>query len=359
MAVHGQPPMQWSWWLSLEQGKQYFRSGAYGNALLAFEDARRARWDRFTRMENDLIAALSVPEFRRLGDSLDLVEEFSDMLRYDNAAAALNELYYYYPKQQLGNSVNRALDQINRLKNYPEAEFWLGETYRAEGELGLALRQYQKAYELRELLEIPSFDTEILYKMVELHRIRQEYQEMENRSLEILRIQGRDSLWASGTDSQARSSMMRILENDGINRFLTIYRYNNAQLERAHRFLGLYYYTSSRNTQAIEHLMFAFLIQNTLLIENVMRSQFDFTFTDLDSLMNALKRRHDLGDYLEETEYFRTIYFFGTSLYANGRLLPARQLWTFLASRPEAGEWRVRAGRQLQNPFVDRAQVMP
>ena len=350
---------QWSWWLSLEQGKNYFRSGSYGNALLAFEDARRARWQRFTRMENDLIAALSTAEFRRLGDSLDLVEEFTVLLRYDNAASALNELYFHIPKHGLDNSVNRALDEINRLKSYPEAEFWLGETYRAEGELGLALRQYQIAYDQRALLEIPSFAIEILYKMVDLHRIRQEYQEMENRALQILRSPEWDSLWAGGTDSYGRPAMMRILENDGINRFLTIYRYNNAQIERAHRFLGLYYYASARNTQAVEHLMFAFLIQNTLLIEHVLRTQFDYTFTDLNSLMDALSRRRDLQDFLDQTEYFRTAYYFGASLFANGRRQTADQLWTFLASRPEAGEWRVRSLRQLQNPFVDTAQAMP
>jgi tetratricopeptide (TPR) repeat protein len=345
------------WWLSLEQGKQYFRNGSYGAALLAFEDARRIRWDRFSRMESDLILALSTPELRRFGDSLDRVEAYSIEYRYDTAAQALRELYFHYPKELLEGSVLRVLEEIDRHKAYPEAEFWLGEAYRAEGELGMALRQYQKAYDERSLLETPGFAVEILYKMVEIHRIRQEYQEMENRALEILRDSDRDALWAG--ESFARASMARIMENDGISRLLTLYRYNNIQVEKAHRLLGFFYYASNRHNQAAEHLMFVFLIQNTVLIEEVMRRDYDFTFSTLDALMEAMQRRPDLWLFIEETEYFRTLYYLATSLYATGKLLPARQIWTFLSSRPEAREWQARAQSQLLSPFIDRAIESP
>ena len=347
------------WWLSLELGKQYFRNGAYGNAQMAFEDARRTRLEVFSRMEDDFILVLSAPELRRLGDSLDRVETYCIERRLDTAVNVLDELYYRYPKDQLGNSVQRALNEIDRLKAYPEAEFWLGETYRAEGELSLALKQYQIAYSERELLETPGFDLEILYKIVEIHRIRQEYQEMENRALEILKSPGLDILWAGEAEGFARAAMMRILENEGIGRFLTLYRYNNIPAERAHRFLGLYYYASSRHNQAAEHLMFAFLIQNTVLIEEVIRQQFDYTFSNLDFLMDSLQRRPDLLAYLDQTEYFRTLYYLGASLYATGKLLPARQIWTFLAGRTEAGEYRIRARDQLLNPYIDMAVEMP
>ena len=345
------------WWLSLEQGKLYFRSGAYGDALNAFEDARRDRLGVYSRMEDNMILALSTPELRWYGDSLDRVESYCAERRIDTVTEALRELYYRYPKENLDNSVRRALEEINRLKAYPEAEFWLGETYRAEGELGLALRQYRTAYDLRSNLETPGFDLEILYKIAEVLRIRQDYQEMEKTMVEILDTPDRDLLWMG--EGFARAAMMRTLENEGVNRFLTLYRYNNYQVERAHRFLGFYYYTSSRHNQAAEHLMFAFLIQSTMLMEEISRQQFDFAFTNLDAMLNSVSRRQDLRDYLDETEFFRTLYFLGTSLYATGRQLPARQFWTFLAGRPEAGQWQTRSQSQLRSPYIDRAQEMP
>ena len=42
---------QRDWWYTLERGKLMFRQGDYGNALLAFEDARRQRRVMYERLE--------------------------------------------------------------------------------------------------------------------------------------------------------------------------------------------------------------------------------------------------------------------------------------------------------------------
>jgi hypothetical protein len=327
---------------------------------MAFDDARRVREAQFSRMAQDIVKLLSLPEVRRFGDSLERVETYIGEGNQGAAAAALAELYYRVPKASLGGSANRVLTELERLKGYPEAEYWLGETYRAEGELGLALRQYQKAYDLRDLLEIPSFEIDILYKIVELHRLRMEYVEMEKQAKEILTEAGpdghvRDSLWA---EELTKAAMLRVLENDGVSRFLTLYRYSNIPVERAHRLLGFYCYASSRPLAA-EHLMFAFLIQNTLLVEDIRRGSYDFAFTSLQDLISEIRRQKRLLSYLEEIEYFRTIYYFASALYAANKYKPARELWTFLASSPEAGEWRVRAQGQLRNASIDRLIEMP
>jgi hypothetical protein len=351
------------WWYTLEQGKSFFRSGAYGSALMAFDDARRARADQFSRMVQDMTALLSLPEVRRFGDSLDRVEAYIGERSQSAAAAALAELYYRAPKASLGGSASRVLTELDRLKAYPEAEYWLGETYRAEGELGLALKQYEKAFALRDLLEAPSFDVEILYKIVEIHKLSGKYQEMENQANQILIetdangnvVKLRDSLWAGDL---ARAAMLRTLENEGIGRFLTLYRYNNTPVERAHRFLGFFHYASSRLLGA-EHLMFAFLIQNTLLIEEALRSRYDFSFTSLAALMDETRRQRRLMSFLEETEYFKTVYYLASALYASNKNKPALELWEFLSSCPEAGEWRVRARGQLREPHIEQAVEMP
>jgi tetratricopeptide (TPR) repeat protein len=360
LAQTRQPASQ-AWWYTLEQGKLYFRNGSYGDALIAFEDARRSRIARFTRLEEDFILLLSAPDVRRLGDSLEFVERYIDERRETAAAAALNELYYRVPKETINGSVARVLIELDRLKSYPEAEYWLGETYRAEGELNLALRQYEKAWNERGLLETPGFEMEILYKITDLLRIQGNYQEMEKRAKEIIEGTGtngvaRDSLWAGtsqASSNQIRSAMARIMENEGVNRFLTLYRHNNTDTERAHRLLGFFYYSSSRYTQAMEHLMFAFLIQNSVLIEEVIRRDYDYSFSTLESLITFVQRRPELAAFMEETEYYRTIYYLATALYASGKTRPASQLWAFLAGSNNAGECGNRAKRN-PNPYIER-----
>ncbi|MFP3041454.1 hypothetical protein LQZ19_06485 [Treponema primitia] len=345
------------YWYTLERGKRYFRSGDYGEALIAFVEARDQRRAMYTRMEQDLITLLSIPEVRRMGDSLELIEPYIAERGHIDAAAALAELYYRLPKESFNDSAQAALEAIGRYKEFPDAEYWIGEAYRVEGELGIALRQYEKAYEQRILLETPGFDLEILYKIVDIHRLRQEYTAMEERLLEILK---RDTLWSQDSSSFVRTAMMRTLENEGVSRFLTLYRYNNQDVERAHRLLGLYYHALGRDNRGVEHLLFAFLIQNSIMVEEILRTQFDFSFSTLDLLIAQTPRRPALLSYIEEVEYYKTIYYLGTSLNGSGKLPPARELWAFLSRRgAAAGEWSTRASSQLRSPFLERAIEMP
>ena len=367
---HTQGPGQYDWWYTLERGKQMFRQGDYGDALMTFEDARRQRQAMYERMERDLIDLLSIREVRRMNDSLDWVERFIEDRHYAGAADALRELYFRVPRESFNNSANAALNALSALKEYPEAELWIGEAYLVEGELSMAMGQFQKAFDQRNLLENPGFATELQYKIASIRRIRQEYNEMERVLLAIL---SGDSLWSGeegtaqtsdallpGTSpSFAKQAMTRTLENNGINRFLTLYRYSNEECAQAHRLIGFYYYVSGRHNRAQEHLMFAFLIQNTIIIDEVIRRRFDFSFTTLEALAAEINRNPLLLDYAEKSEYDKTAYYLAASLYSNGKTAAARGLWTFLAGQESAGEWQRSAQAQLRAPYVERGLEMP
>ena len=335
------------WWLTLEEGKRFFRTGAYGDALRFFEKARENRKNFFTQMERELINVLSVHEVRRLRDDLGHLEIYIEREFRTRAAEALNELYYRVPKESFRNSSSAALAALGRLKSYPEAEYWIGEVYRMEGEFSIALAQYQKAYNERTLLENQRFSTEILYKIAELRRLRREYTEMERILGDIL---GTDNFWSR--ESFNRSNMLRSLENNGINRFLVIFRHNEPSMEKAHRIMGLYYYESGRYDRAVEHLLFAFLIQNSVIIDALIQTQFDYSFTSLSSLLSDIARRRDLLAYIQETEYYKTMYYFANSLHGTARRTVAREIWTFLRDHSD-GEWRGRSASQLVNPQLD------
>ncbi|GAB6391180.1 MAG: hypothetical protein MdMp014T_0553 [Treponematales bacterium] len=350
------------WWFSLEQGVFYFRGGNYGDALNAFETARRARRDSFTRMEQNFIILLSNPEVRPFNDDLGLVEMYIDAHSELDAREALTELYYRIPQEKMNNSVKAVLAGLARLKDYPEAEYWIGETYEAEGEPVLALRQYEKAYAMREVLETPGFDAQILYKTAELNRLQGSYNAMEKAALQMLSGAGadgkpRDPLWANEGTRQAMADILG--REDGVNRFLTIYRYQNREAERAHRMLGFYYYDSGRHSPgpALEHLLFSFLIQNTAVIEAVINRQYDFTFTTLDNLMDRVERQPALLDYLESNDYYQVVDRLAASLYGENKTAAARSLWAFLAARPRAGQWQARARRQLVRPEIERPSL--
>jgi tetratricopeptide (TPR) repeat protein len=363
-AVLAQAQEERPWWYIMEQGKLLFRQGDYGGALLAFEDARRQRYARYTGMEKDFINFLSLPEVRGIGDSLNTLETYITARGHADVESTLRELYYRLPRESLRDSALLALEELGKFKDYPEAEYWIGEVYRVEGELGLALGQYQKALALRARLDDPNFELDLLYKIADIYRTRQEFKYMEETLLKIVEgnnAQGQpwDPLWSgsAGNSGQfVKNSMARILENSGTARFLVMYRYNNGPVERAHRLLGFYYYASNRYNRAAEHLMFAFLIQNSILIEETQRSRYDFVFESLEALLDALARRDDLLRFIDQAEYYRCAYYLGTALYGIGKGSAARELWTFLSGRERIGAWQNRALAQLQRPFVESSQ---
>ena len=348
--------MQEPYWYTMERGKQHFQNGAYGDALLAFEEARYQRRMEYAKMEQDMIALLSMPEVRYFGDSLMLIELYIADRHQINAAQALEELYYRVPRAEIGGSARRALEYLDQLKSYPEAEYWIGETYRSEGELGIALGQYQKAYDLRSLLATPGFEVEILYRIADIHRVRQEYSEMERVLEEIL---AQDPLWSAGANSFVRLGMSRSLENEGIARFLTLYRHNNPLSLRAHELLGYFYFASGRHSRAAEHLMFVFLIQNSILISELINKQYDYTFVNLNALLQDIQRYPALSEYVQQGDYYKTMYYLGAAYYDSGKTNLARDFWTVLNGRAEAGEWRIRAQNQLRNPFIEEIIEMP
>jgi len=384
-------PVAIPWWLSFEQGKQQFRAGDYGSALMLFEDSRRDRRAMYEQMERDFILLLSEREVRRIGDSLEKVEKISRDRLYKAATAALDELYYRIPKESFDNSAKAALAGFNKLKDYPEAEYWIGEVYRIEGELPLALSQYRKAYSMvsgRPPLasEDPQFGITLQYKIAAIYDIRQEYTEMIKVYESI--INDSDTLWVNSNRAVSnsgkpnngsqntslpyeqayasfeKSAMTKTLTDQGINRFLELYRYNNKSTEKAHRNLG-YYYAVRGRPSAEPHLMFSFLIQNTVIMEEIKRRQYDFAFTTqkeargenqirtLAELSEIANKNALLAAYMEEVEYYKTAYYLSISLYRNGKPSVARSLWEFLAVVPQAGEWQSRAVNQLKNPHFE------
>jgi len=382
------------WWLSFEYGKQQFRAGDYGAALMLFEDARRDRRAMYEQMERDLIHLMSEREVRRIGDYLDKVDNYSREHLYRTASAALDELYYRIPKASFENSANAALAAFKKLKDYPEAEYWIGEVYRVESELSLALTQYKKAYSMCVgnsplVPEDPGFSVALQYKIAGIHDTRQEYTEM-IRIYESI-INDSDTLWINSNKavvgllnngsqnvplpydqayaSFERSAMTKTLTDHGINRFLELYRYNNRTVEKAHRFLG-YYYVLRNRPPAEPHLMFAFLIQNSIIMEEIKRHKYDFSFTtqketrenhvhSLSELTGYINKNALLMSYIEEVEYYKTAYYFGLSLFINGKTSLARSLWEFLASVPQAGEWYSRALNQLRAPHFEPIVKLP
>jgi tetratricopeptide (TPR) repeat protein len=345
------------YWYVLETGKTFFANGDYGSALAAFRDARDIKHSLFQKMYDDLIIMLSIGEVRRYGDDLRMVERFATERHQVEAQAALTDLYCIVPKSSLRNSVQNALAALKRLKYYPEADYWLGEIYRMEGEAGIAADRYRTALSHADALRTPEMAIEIRYKLASQEALLHKYNDMEADLRQILTL---DKFWTSDSNGFLKNAMRNTFDNTGIDRFIVLYRYRNDVCEKAHRLLGSYYCANGRYARAEEQLLFSFLIQTTTVIEEYSRQDALFTFTTMEDLMNTLRRSPELCQYLDDHDYWRTLYYTGVAFYGCGKTKAANSCWAFLAglrNDPDygqgLGEWGRRAANQLQNPKLE------
>ncbi|MDR1229834.1 MAG: hypothetical protein LBK61_00370 [Spirochaetaceae bacterium] len=345
------------YWYKLERGKHLFRTAHYGDALTLFEDARNDRIRIFDDYRSAVLALLSLPEVRAMEDDLDRVTAFAKERYHIMADKALTELFYHVPKDELQGAASASLDIFDRLKVYPEAEFWIGEVYRTEGSVEIAIKQYEKALSMADRLAEPALETEILFRLAAFQKTNGNYNEMERRLQQILE---RDALWSQDESGFVKNAMQRTLENEGVDQFFVMYRQKSAATEKAHRTLAEYLYQSGRHQRASEHYLFAWTTAVSTVIEAYQSKLVDdFRFTTLTAITANLSRRPDITAYMDEVAYYQTAYYLAASLYGAGRQNAARSIWTYLAGEETAGEWRVRAQRQLQNPQIDPPVPLP
>lgn len=343
-------------WRILERGKIAFDQGRIGEALIAFEDAARTRAERIATHRKAFIALLSQDEVRRLGDDLSKIEAYAAERKQAAALAALDELYAVVPLSSLGNSARAALDVLTGLAAFPEAEYWIAEAYLAEGETEVALKQYRRAYGQRDRLEVPGEAQGMLLRMAGVRRDRGEYAEMEKLLLEAL---AEDELWSSAKNAFARTSMVKTLAEDGVDRFLTLFRYKGTSFLAPHRDLGIHYYLSGRHDRAAEHLGFAFLIATTVAIDELKRADFDWAYKTYPSFLASARGREATVSYLDSAKYYETSYYLAASLFAQGNRRAASEIWKAVAARPEAGEWAKTSARQYEKPYVEAPVEKP
>ena len=344
------------YWMLLEKGKNLFRDKLYGDALLYFEDAVRARKDLFVKANENLIAALSFSEVRSKSDDLAAVEKVLEDKKLEEAKKVLALVYKLVPRESFGNSVKAVLDMLKALQAYPEGDYWIGEVFRVEGETSIALAQYRKALNNKDLFEIPDDARQLLYRMADLQSLRREYKAMEESLEDIL---SEDMLWSDPSRAFTRIAMERTLFNDGLDRFLILYRHHAPFAYRAHRDLGIYYYRTGRHDRASRHLMFAFLIASSIILDELRYIDIEYKFSTFSESLKPALKNDSTKAYMVSNEFSMTMYYYGAALFANGQRRTANELWHSIPVLADNGEWRSRASRQLTTPFIEPTTLVP
>jgi tetratricopeptide (TPR) repeat protein len=297
----------------------------------------------------------------------------------------------------------------------PEAEYWMGRVFEEEGELTLAVAQYQKALEQSRYLYIGDDHIDIAYRLADSYKKSGEWDKYEFQ-LQVLV----DGEIARNQEIMDREHLYAVtLKEKGLDELLYLYRLNYSYSLRAFRELGVYYYKQGRYRSCTIYNLYSVMTYFSLGINELIKDDPEFQFPrTLDKLLEYNKDwyyddversvrlidpefsfvrvegsrdlvnekeqvdkalafmeasgdpyyysgvgyvldlfRHNkaLVPFMKNHNIYQSLYYLACSLYAEGFSESARHIWSILSRDTHSGSWSLSARDQLSSPHIDKS----
>ena len=258
-----------------------------------------------------------------------------------NAAAA---------RKEYGLALQLYKEAVLGAGTFPEAETAIGDMYVEEGEVDLALLQYEKAYKLRNAFYIPEMQYAILYKLAHLYESQGFYKQMED---DLTSIVNDDKKFNETANSHLRTQIEKNFFDKGIDRVLVLYRYSDTFSSSAHSQLGIFYYRTGRYAQSASQLLFSTIYRMSAMEQFLGERDVDYQYTSLDAIMAEIQKNPDLLRYANDAQLFRDLYYLAGSTFALGYPERAASIWKTLSTAEIAGSYRQLALKQLKTPSTE------
>ncbi len=365
-------------WLQYQEGLRLSERRRFDEALLSFKDAIETRASLFDRVSRDVEAALATKEAARAKGSLSALVELlaaRDLIPQDLEAteakagssivAELGLLRERSPSNPLRGLIDAVLlvvderglsrigdstDALRKaaadLRYYPEAEFGIGRIYLAEGEARLAELQMLRAYDMSGSLELGDDRYAMLESLADVYKAQGDLQDYEQRLREIADA---SDLFAAKDDFY-RNAMERTLAQQGVDKFMTLYRVDEGFATRAYSSLGSLYLEAGRPL-AVIYLAAAVNAVLTREIDEIKVDEPDYAYAGLADLASRIAAGREMWAYASNSGLWRDMVLLGEALAQGGSRDTARELWSAVAStlgraEPRLGRadpWRKRA----------------
>lgn len=273
------------------QAKIYYEAQEYGKALRAAEDALYYRKSQVEKEKNIIINTLSSPQVKRAGDKISNIMLVLEEREEIDSVALIN---YYLKKKGLDffdDSITELQKYIVEQEFYPEAQKLIGDIYKLEGEYQFAEEYYTKALSHSDIFDIPDEKYEILYLLVDISQLQQDYEQMEVRLLNIIAMENYKK-----NDSLVAAIKNTLKKNDKtvVQKFFDLYRAYDIHSIKAYIMLSDYYYSINEYEKAFDFCSLAVLTSFTRMYDIINKRNIVFEFSGIESLLDELVYHEDI-----------------------------------------------------------------
>ena len=294
-----------------------------------------------------------------------------------------------YERRDLTQAMDVLLDAVEIDNEYPEAEYWLGQVYQAQGQALLAEEQYRRSLDLALYLRVPEDRIVITYALAELLLDLGDERMAEAESL----LAGiADEEGASRPDVIAREHRyMRVLTDEGLDELAFLYRDELTKSLKARRYLGELAWESGRYRSAALNSARSVLSMLSTASRRYRADHPEWRF-DIDPVEDPQNPDRDVrypGDadgttdlldriyaedgaasrWLDSEGLWSQLYLLASALYAEGYEETARSVWGLMIEADDgtgvekpserAGRWGRLALSQVREPFIPVGSLSP
>lgn len=294
-----------------------------------------------------------------------------------------------YEERELSDAMDFFLEAVEKEPEYPEAEYWLGRVFEAQGQPDLAEEQYRRAIDVSLYLRVPEDVILFRYSLAALLFAGDEVQRKEAQVI-LSSIVDEEAVTMKDEIATGHRYISLLTEN-GLDDLLFLYRDERSKSLRALRMLGENAWVEARYRTALLNSTKAVLSMLTTVTDSFRDTNPGWRF-DIDPIEDSLNPDRDvrypgrtdgiidlieqindvdsdLAIWLEKEGFWPQLYLLSISLYANGFESVAEDIWKILVimnprtslaePRPEAGQWGRLALRQLESPFISIGALAP
>ena len=364
-------------WGMYQEGVELFGKKRVGEALDTFKKAVEARSELFSRCASDVAAALDSKEAKKAKDSFselvlllaarDLIRQDYDVIRTRAGGSIVDEMMLLRETSpsaplrglidasllvveergmsRLGDSLKALEKEVILLGSYPEAEYWIGKAYLAEGELRLAELQFRRACDMAESLELPEERYEMLDALAGVYKTKGDLKSYETTLREIADA---SELFAA-KDEYYRGSMERTLGERGFDKFMMLFRVEQAYPIRAYSELGDLYLGEGRTIATI-YLAAAVDAILSRSINDMKIDEPDYAYVSLADMLSRILADKESTRFAAEMELWKDLELLGESLALSGYRETAREIWASMTAAGAPQPWKRRAEEAFARP---------
>jgi len=292
-----------------------------------------------------------------------------------------------FEERDLTAALDYLLKAVEVQSDYPEAEYWLGRIYEAQGQLVAAEEQFRRAINLAIYLRVPEERIQYVYSLAQLLMNQGMERDAEALLFEIANEEG----YSSPETIALEHRYMKLITEGSLDDLVYLYRDELHKSLAARSILGEMAWNEGRYRSSLLHSTRVILsLLSTASkrlreenpewrfdinpIEDPQHPDRDVRFTgDVDGVAELIDIVYSedvqLKDWMESAGFWPQLYLLSVSLYARGFSQKAASIWSLMTDfdpvigsyspKKEAGRWGRLATEQLAEPFISHGTLAP